>query len=408
MRVAFVLDDTTKYGDANLALCNNLAKYISSQGGEACIIGHCVNASDLLEEKVDGIAYYRFYYPINRINKEIFVSYEKHRSFVRLAMDLLRHPATACVVALRVLFGFFPIEKNYIHLIETMHNQKPFDAVIACGGAFQPIHALAKCRVPCKKIGYMLDPHWKHVNAKWYYKREELFAWKNLDRMVVPKLLSSEYDDAAVVPYLHKMVAAEFPGIIRPERAETGYKLEANKVNLVFAGNFYANIRNPRYLFDLIDRMKDNICLHVFGSFYDCDEDVAAYMERLQELGKVKIHGTIPTDQLRTVLQQADILVNIGNSIDNMLPSKIFEYFSTGKPVIHIQKIRNCPCKPYLEKYENVLILEEWEAVSVNAQKLEEFCNKEQEIIPFEQVQCRFKECTVLFAVEQMLREEQI
>ena len=35
-------------------------------------------------------------------------------------------------------------------------------------------------------------------------------------------------------------------------------------------------------------------------------------------------------------MSEADFLLNIGNSISSMVPSKIFEYISTGKPIISI------------------------------------------------------------------------
>ncbi len=406
MRVAFVCDDTTKYGDANLSLYYNLAKYINLQGGEACIIGHCENASDMLEETVEGVKNYRFCYPINRINNEIFAAFEKDRSYLQLGLRLLKHPLVAFTVFARVVMGRFPIEKRYIQLIERLHREKPFDAVVACGGVFQPIHALAKCRINCKRIGYMLDPHWKHKDQKWYYKREELFAWEKLDRIVVPKLLAQEYTDAEFQPYREKLIAAEFPGIAGHSTAETEVSLDVGKVNLVFAGNFYANIRNPKYLFDLMDQMQDHVCLHILGGCYGYSEALSASMQRLTAEGKVKFHGMLPVSEARTVMQQADILVNIGNSIENMLPSKIFEYFSTGKPVVHIQKIEKDPCLPYLETYQNGLVLPEWDAVLENAGKLEYFCGREQNTIPFETVASRFEACTIPYVANQLLNGE--
>ena len=33
------------------------------------------------------------------------------------------------------------------------------------------------------------------------------------------------------------------------------------------------------------------------------------------------------------------------------MPSKIFDYFSLGKPVLNVQKIDNCPSREYFDRY---------------------------------------------------------
>lgn len=404
MHISFVCDETTQYGDANLSICYNLAKELRARGHDICILGHCDHSTAPLEETVEGIPNYRFYYPANQINREIFGAFEKNHSLLRLGINLLRHPATAYVVLARVFAGYFPIENQYVRLIKRVHRQKNFDLVIACGGAFQPIHALAKCKINCKRIGYMLDPHWKHKINRWYYKREELFAWKNLDKIVIPKLLASDYTDHEFDPYREKMIAAEFPGIAAHSRMDTKISFDAGKTNLLFAGNFYEQIRSPSYLLSLVDAMPDSICLHILGGIYGTfKQEEAACMERLTAQGKLKLHGMIPTSQARSVMQQADILINIGNAIDNMLPSKIFEYFSTGKPVIHIKKIADCPCVSYMEKYWNALVISEQDPVSENVEKVMAFCQSDLNVLPFETISSRFRECTISYVADLFL-----
>ena len=55
------------------------------------------------------------------------------------------------------------------------------------------------------------------------------------------------------------------------------------------------------------------------------------------------------------------MLVNIGNSVDNFMPSKIFEYISTGKPIINVYKIPECPTLKYLAEYPLALCVSEEE-----------------------------------------------
>ena len=55
------------------------------------------------------------------------------------------------------------------------------------------------------------------------------------------------------------------------------------------------------------------------------------------------------------------MLLNISNTLDNQVPSKIFDYFSMGKPVLNLQKIENCPAEEYFEKYPICFNMKEFE-----------------------------------------------
>ena len=67
--------------------------------------------------------------------------------------------------------------------------------------------------------------------------------------------------------------------------------------------------------------------------------------------------GRVDKDTARRYISEADILVNIGNTVDNMLPSKVLECVSSGKRVLNLCQIENCPSLPYFEKYGNSLAL---------------------------------------------------
>ena len=50
-------------------------------------------------------------------------------------------------------------------------------------------------------------------------------------------------------------------------------------------------------------------------------------------------------------------LLSIGNLNPSQLPSKVIEYISTGKPVIHFAEIANDPVIKISEKFENLIIV---------------------------------------------------
>ncbi len=51
--------------------------------------------------------------------------------------------------------------------------------------------------------------------------------------------------------------------------------------------------------------------------------------------GRIIKHGLVDTNEIKTVLADADILVNVGNAVAEVKPSKTFEYISTGKPIVN-------------------------------------------------------------------------
>ena len=53
----------------------------------------------------------------------------------------------------------------------------------------------------------------------------------------------------------------------------------------------------------------------------------------------------------------ADILLSLGNAFDNQMPSKLFSYLGTGKPLLHLAVTDTDPPLPYLAKYPLALVL---------------------------------------------------
>ena len=67
--------------------------------------------------------------------------------------------------------------------------------------------------------------------------------------------------------------------------------------------------------------------------------------------------GPVPAARAQALQAGAQVLLNIGNLAENQLPSKIFEYFATGKPVLHLSMTDNDPALPWMERYPLALVL---------------------------------------------------
>ena len=101
--------------------------------------------------------------------------------------------------------------------------------------------------------------------------------------------------------------------------------------------------------------------------------------------------------------ESADILVNIGNTIENMLPSKVLECISTGKRVLNLCQLENCPSTPYFKKYGNALNL--YTKAEITEETLNDFADfaKTKKQISADEILTKFAEATPQYVAEQIL-----
>ncbi|MDL2241964.1 glycosyltransferase [Bacteroidales bacterium OttesenSCG-928-L03] len=139
---------------------------------------------------------------------------------------------------------------------------------------------------------------------------------------------------------------------------------------LFFAGSMPWNIRDPRFLLNVFSKIEDpSIHLYLVGK--------TDFLEDIQKYSHCNIHflGLQPHCKVMEMMYEADLLVNIGNNLKGMVPSKIFEYMSTGKPIISTVKIKEDPASMYFQYYKNSLLLDEQEIILDSVLKLQNFIN---------------------------------
>ena len=77
------------------------------------------------------------------------------------------------------------------------------------------------------------------------------------------------------------------------------------------------------------------------------------------------------------MISNAQVLISIGNANTDMVPSKIFEYMATGKPIIHFYSTERDSCIQYYKKYPlSLLIKEDNSYMQDNADRIIEFISK--------------------------------
>lgn len=303
-----------------------------------------------------------------------------------------------------------------------------YDALIACCSPYYPLALAAEVADRIPVIYYKIDPvgSWgdKSNGDAALSTIENEIKWDNVAaRIIMPDVVYRDYMRLPTKVNGHKTTVAQFPNV-RPivphqQRSKIVVSFEKDKINLLFVGKFYAEIRHPQYLFDLMEQLRDTpIVLHIVGPLNYMGFD-QAYIDRYftNKIPNIQFHGAVPPTEADDILLYADGLVHLGNSVDTAMPSKILDYISSGKPILNICKIPTCPTLPLMERYpigltiyERSDVSDQYSVVSCRSsviseeivEQVKEFCitNKGKQI-PYEQIERLYPECTIEYVGNQ-------
>lgn len=132
----------------------------------------------------------------------------------------------------------------------------------------------------------------------------------------------------------------------------------SQKINIVYTGALYKKIRNPLYSLKFFSHLIDKnnkIVLHFYING-DCNETINDFCERYPE--NIINHGTVSKETAKAAMLSSDILLSIGNMSTAQVPSKIFEYISSGKTILHFSSVTKDPVVDILKQYNNCYCIE--------------------------------------------------
>lgn len=151
-----------------------------------------------------------------------------------------------------------------------------------------------------------------------------------------------------------------------PERT-----INDENIRLIYGGALYKNYRTPEYLLKVFSYIKGEFLLKFFSSG-NCEDLIAEYAQKDIRISR---NGYVEVDVLEQEYSNADILISIGNFKSQNLASKIFEYMSLGKPIIHFYVNDKDPVLNLLNKYPLALLIDQKvQNVQSDAEKIKKFC----------------------------------
>lgn len=268
-------------------------------------------------------------------------------------------------------------EKQVLKTISKVN--KHYDAIISfcMPFAFQVLsNKLMKKGVAKKWYPIFLDPfvHNKCLseNNIDYRKKVAEKVLKRADKIFFVRGIMQENQRLNYNPeYAKKVVEVSLPNLIE-RTVQSDSKNKNKKIKMMYAGIMYKDIRNPEKMLDILSCFKNDYEINIYSA--GC-EDIMLEKQKLFS-NNLNLHEKVPYEKCLELLNQSNILLNLGNTITNQTPSKVFEYIGMGKPIINFYHDENDTSLFYFKKYPlafniNVNNYDEEDII-----KLKEFCEK--------------------------------
>lgn len=284
-------------------------------------------------------------------------------------------------IQLIVHFYFYPLASffsanRYYKLVNNLENKFHFDLVISQYIPIDSVYSALK-----------LKKRYPDINICFYIVDTFTNSWKHKKYPILKKL-SFRWEKQM---FKSKSIVY-FMNCHKNHHSKPLYKQYSKNIRYLDIPFCNFNIATPKYNFFLQSNSNIKLCfsgnMGFHEEFIDFCKDITFYNRShstveiwitgksnstvqflLKNFSFIKYSGFIDEEKLNSLMYNVDGFINIG-SISDMIPSKLFTYFSYGYPIIHIRKQEKDPCYPYLIKYNKYLL---YDKSLYN--KLEQFLN---------------------------------
>lgn len=286
---------------------------------------------------------------------------------------------------------YYLFRRKYYQKAVDLIRKNKYQAVLASSGGFfsQIIAEKISKKMNIPMISMFLDPP---ASINFLYKKK---------RPYYKKMLEYEKQAFEISKYvlleknLYKEMVKYYPGdtikkIGMPLVVERGAVEQQSEENsIVFVGTLWKDIRNPGYVLQLFEEVKD-FKLKFYGN-----EQTRLVLKQYDN-GEKLYEGCLQHEEVDAVIKKATYLLNISNTNIVQTPSKLYEYMSYGKPIINIVKNKDDITIKLMEKYGNAISLVEGE--KNNLHRLKGFLSKKHDVMDYAEIKEKFyddtPECT--------------
>ena len=221
----------------------------------------------------------------------------------------------------------------------------------------------------------------KRINADWYMDIGDPFTLKinsPENNKIIYSFLNKIYERkfykiASKIIFTHKEVAELHENIFNIDKSKIviGYPIASvNEQNLNIASNYNYKVTPIKVgyfgAFTKSVREPNNYINNIVNPFFE-DVEHQWYINQeskkyFASIKKTSLHKFIDIVQrkeaLKIMVNEIHILLSIGNLNKYQMPSKVIEYLSLGKPVLHYAEIEDDPIYNFEKLFDNLKIID--------------------------------------------------
>lgn len=181
-----------------------------------------------------------------------------------------------------------------------------------------------------------------------YRKKLAQKVLKRADKIFLADGLLQEFEKKNYQPsYLHKVKEIYIP-MLREVQIENKETIDNDEITLTYTGRLYPDIRNPEKMLQILSYLPATMKINLFS--LGCQDIVHKYATQFME-GQLTNYGFVSHHQVLEEISKSNVLINLGNTITNQMPSKLFEYISLGKPILNFYFSEEDMCLKVFKKY---------------------------------------------------------
>lgn len=412
MKILFATGKLNSVLSATHKIVYQLAGQLQANGHQCSVCGFSFDCDE--SESLDrGVHVYRWNSPLAydaaqlKFDKYVQQLGANKRDGARKSF-MLSHPFSSALLALRYSGFIKPARRAaaYADRVKKLVLKEKYDAVVAVYMPFdEAMHTAKALRGIVPVCLYQADPWGLHRDEK-LAKDQELHILQETELfgiadhvITTPALYRLYLEHEAYMPFAEKLTPMNFPNI-RPSQqndAKSVFDFDKDSINLLFCGLLEDEYRSPQLFLQTAQQLIDEgmpLKIHFLGN--STSKSLVPFMKKYPQ--NIIHHQAVSLAQAVATMKAADFLLNISNTLDNQVPSKIFDYFSLGKPVLNVQKIDNCPSREYFDRYPLAFTLCDR---NPDADKMKEFLlSAKGKTISFDTVSELFHDATLEYAAD--------
>lgn len=239
----------------------------------------------------------------------------------------------------RYLVEFFLAGNLFIYgkiISQKINVDSDCDLLISLSTPFMDLYGVALYRLKAGKTNTVFvadsgDPFYYSQQTKraFYFKWLERWVYKHFDFLSIPT--------ESAIPAYDKLLDNKKIRIIPQgfdfETVTLAPRVDNPRVTFAYAGVFYTDIRNPEFLLSYLTTVKIDFLFRIFLRYDDPLVSILLDKYKLLLGDKIQIQYGLSREKLLYEISTCDFLVNIGNTTQNQLPSKLIDYGITQRPI---------------------------------------------------------------------------